>query len=192
METEKLDDTEKNENISEFLPQAEFNFKKGVFPILANIIGGAFMFLAIILLFYLFPMPKLGSEGFLPWISESLIGISVVLLFFVLNFLIKYIFFKIGDCGRVKLHIGLMIEIFSEKPLIKKSYILSEIVYLLFFGLIILMLCFFQSLMWYLPVSFIASNVLINVPVLIFLFRQPKNSYIMLTGGVLTSFKKNK
>ena len=174
----------------EFLKTGEFNLKKGTFSIVANIASLLLFVASFIAIIVLFPMPTFGSVEMLPWLYKILLGFVLAVLGIIFSFLVKYLVFKTNDAGKIELHIGLIVEIYSQKPIKRSAYLLSDIIGIMVpivvFGVLLIVS---WGLVFLLALVIHVINFICGIPILVFAFNRPAGSYLKIEQGALCSFK---
>jgi len=167
-------------NFYEYNIKNSFSFK-GKFAVFANIIGVLIIIPILISVPFLFDFAPIGTPRFLIDLMQ-LSAFSIAILFGAvgLSQIIHIIFLKIGDGGKLKLHFGLLIEVYSQKPIKRNIYLIGQLL-ALFIPLAIL--CILVVFLWrhftFLALIFhIATTTLGNLPIIVFLTKQSKKDFV--------------
>lgn len=91
---------------------------------------------------------------------------------------------------KCKIHFGLLIEIRSQVPVSKSAYMAGEFAAMVLMAVVAVLTGLFWNIMSFVALIFIAPSFLINIPGWIFILRQEKGSYFILSQGHLLSLRK--
>jgi hypothetical protein len=173
--------------------KAAMNFKKGKFAIWANVIVGIVMIAAIVAAGFMFPI-HLDDGGIGDLAVDLLLFIVIFLAFMVANMLITLIGYKIGRGGKIKFHVGLMLDIYCEKAVTRRCYILTQF----FTGLVpIAVLSAAAVFVWtnyvFVLLCVILSNFLtVMIPIYSFIRKYDKTAFVHFYRGSLNVFTREK
>lgn len=175
---------------------------KGKFAVWGNIIGGVLLIAGIVsalLIFVDFDEIAAGDG------HELIMMMLYLLLGFVGGFALtvlmsmapKAIGLKALGAGKVHVHFGGVIEVYADRPVKKWPYMLVDqlAILLTFIILIVFAIVFAGSypagFILYTVAFTIGANYLANLPLIIFLLRQPRGSYIGYDKGKVLAFKRD-
>lgn len=180
--------------IAGYIKKTEFSLKRK-FAVLANAISGVILALVGIFLGIILFMSDISGMESLDILLYLLAGTALALLAILLPMLTKYIGLKAAKAGKTKLHS--LFDVVAEKPVKKYLYIFIDQCFSI---LILVALAVLYALFWsapginfmlYMELMLKLSNSLINIPLIIFLFRQSSNSYIGYEAGKVCVYIKD-
>lgn len=172
-----------------YIKQKEFSFK-GKFAVLANVFVAIIFIPAFVAGIFIFFIPLEldfnNLDALLSILVPFLLFIAYLLAYMILNFIILLIAYKTVDSGKIKFHIGLMFEMYTEFPIPRSSYLIAQLASTIIPAVLsIVLTIIFWNFELFVLTSFTVGSALAFIPLYIFTFKQPKDSIVKFESGVL-------
>ncbi|MDR1698037.1 MAG: hypothetical protein LBR37_03965 [Erysipelotrichaceae bacterium] len=106
-----------------FVSVASLDLRSGALPIIGNIVAIVLFVVTIVFGFSLFPFQINNENVMIKLLLEAFLGIICALVSIFFIFLIKFVTLKIAKAGKVRVHLGLFIDVYSENQ--SENHILS-------------------------------------------------------------------
>ncbi len=167
----------------------EFSLKGG-YAIAANVVGGVLFVVMIVLAFFIFDFPDFAdTEAILGWMVRLLIGLMIGVAIILLTLPAKMIALKAGNGGRMRLHIGLVVEAISERPVSRTAFFLGDFLFLaVCFVVSVVLFAVLREIITYTVLAATALNFIVYIPIYVFELRCPRNTRLVMRRGKILAF----
>jgi len=172
--------------------KSSLSYKKGKFPIISNILTLIVILSASIAAYFIFPFDKDNSPfGFLIFLGALVLGLVIEFVWAWLSVLIEALINKLTKGGKTKLHFGLVMTVYCEKAQIRKIAVLSLILAVLIPPAILAVIAVFVwSIPLFVAVCCRAFNIMMNIPIALFMLKHDKTAHFHFYNGSLNVFTK--
>lgn len=168
------------------------NLKSGKTISLINVLAIVLMIVSIVINTIIFEFDDFSSRSFTYFVIDLTLGALIAIGGLMLGMLLQLIIYKAVGAGRIKLNVGLIVELSSEKAIKRNQYIFMQFFVMLFpIGLLcVFSIIYFNSFV-FLALLINIANLIANIPILVYVFKCQNTSLVHFYKGSLSIFNKD-